>query len=171
MLHNAYDNPIGSKVYTKINESEFSTIMDTTTICVVKEVKSYKEVNDITSHYICETEDGKIREVRDWEVIAVPDYTLPIDKMIYRYLMDNGVYADVWTSGNEIAVHIDWGDWKHDFLWTRDLMGYLGYNKVEENVTEEDGSDTYSATQIYEKSEMMRAYLKKSIALYKNNNR
>ena len=168
MLENAYNNPVGTKVYTKINDGDLSVIIDTTTICVVKEVKSYKEVNDITDHYICETEDGKIREVRDWEVIAIPDYSLPVDEMIYRYLKANGVYADVWTSGNEIAVHIDWGDWKHQHGWTRDLMEYLGYIKTEEDVTEEDGSDTYSATHIYEKSEMTLAYLNDRIAFYKN---
>lgn len=169
MLRNAYDNPIGTKVYTKINESEFAVIMDTTTICTIKEVKSYKEVNDYTDHYICETEDGKTREVRDWEVVAIPDYSLPVDEMIYHYLLDNSIYADVWTSGNEIAVHIDWGDWKHSFLCARNLMEHLGYIMVEEDVTEENGSDCYSATQIYEKSEMTLAYLKERIAFYKNN--
>ena len=60
----------------------------------------------------------------------------------------NGLNADVWEERNNVvAVEITWGDWKHqhahlDYL-IKEQMPEL--KKVVEEVTEEDGSDCYSA--------------------------
>ena len=59
-------------------------------------------------------------------------------------------YADY---NNKICFHINWGDWKHDHLradWVaREFFKALGYTiDITTDVTEEDGSDTYSAVHI-----------------------
>ena len=44
-----------------------------------------------------------------------------------------------------MVVDISWGDWKHEHGWCKCLMKYLGYGEIGCKVTEENGSDTYSA--------------------------
>ena len=52
---------------------------------------------------------------------------------------------------NEVQIEISWGDWKHDHAYCDHLMKQKGYVCTDEQVTEEDGSDTYSAIHFYEK--------------------
>jgi len=67
------------------------------------------------------------------------------------YVYENGAYYDIYAEGNEIIACIDWGDWKHDHLWfdhiAREFLEDRGYKVVDidTTVTEDDGSDTYSA--------------------------
>ena len=67
------------------------------------------------------------------------------------YVYENGAYYDIYAEDNEIIACIDWGDWKHDHLWfdhiAREFLEDRGYKVVDidEEVTEDDGSDTYSA--------------------------
>lgn len=49
------------------------------------------------------------------------------------------------------SITIEWGDWKHDHGLCRSIMEDLGYLFLDENVTEEDGSDCYSAIHHYVK--------------------
>lgn len=68
--------------------------------------------------------------------------------LINRYLSENKVWADVFPLGNGlpvVEVHISWGDWKHEHLKTRWLMQNAGAVYLGGDVTEENGSDTYSA--------------------------
>lgn len=60
-----------------------------------------------------------------------------------------------YKSLNEIYIDIIWGDWKHNHLCTKWIidevlkaMGYAGKYTITEDVTEEDGSDCYSATHV-----------------------
>ena len=67
------------------------------------------------------------------------------------------LYADIWTEDTPIEgalivkANIEWGDWKHEHLryewlieqWAKE-NGYLVLSNDHE-VTEEDGSDCYSA--------------------------
>lgn len=70
---------------------------------------------------------------------------------IEKYLTDNQLYpTDVFAADTRVMVEIKWGDWKHEHLRCDDLMKAKGYNLVEEEVTEEDGSDCYSAIRHYE---------------------
>ena len=46
---------------------------------------------------------------------------------------------------NEILVCISWGDWKHQHLACDHIMRQLGYDKVQEVVTESNGDDAYSS--------------------------
>ncbi len=50
---------------------------------------------------------------------------------------------------NEVLVCISWGDWKHDHLACDYVMKGLEYRKVQEIVTEENGSDCYSSEHSY----------------------
>ena len=66
------------------------------------------------------------------------------------YLRDNKIYNDVEVEDEGFSIYIDWGDWKHEHARLRYYVDEfltdegLTYNHDEE-VTEEDGSDTYSA--------------------------
>lgn len=52
--------------------------------------------------------------------------------------------------GNIIAaVYVEWGDWKHDHAYVDYLMRECGFIFIGENVTDEDGSDTYSSIHGY----------------------
>lgn len=48
-----------------------------------------------------------------------------------------------------IDVHVTWGDWKHDHMFLDYIMKQEGFTPLGETVTEEDGSDCYSATHFY----------------------
>lgn len=58
-------------------------------------------------------------------------------------------FEDVYMEDFMLCVSISWGDWKHDHLCCRQLMQQLGYTFVREEVTEDDGSDAYSAVHYY----------------------
>ena len=53
--------------------------------------------------------------------------------------------------GNEVQIEISWGDWKHSHRHLDNLMSNLGYIKDDEELTEEDGSDTYSSIHYYKR--------------------
>ena len=153
------DNPIGHKVHQLVKRSEqscFYTLDKEHTYEIVR-VLGYDEVkNDYCRHFIIKGEDGTEKEVREFECIFVPDTTKEETEMLCRYLMDNGVYAVVYhyANGNPaIVVSIEWGDWRHSHMWGTDLMGYLGYTEIGNQVTEENGSDCYSANHYYIKTE------------------
>ncbi len=44
-----------------------------------------------------------------------------------------------------VIVSVEWGDWKHSHAYLDKLMERLGYTKIHEAVTEENGSDCYSS--------------------------
>lgn len=48
-----------------------------------------------------------------------------------------------------IYIYVIWGDWKHDHIYLKNVMKDNGFVYVGEEVTEEDGSDCYSATHTY----------------------
>ena len=52
--------------------------------------------------------------------------------------------VDIYPNG-EISILIEWGNWKHEHGYLRYLMQQNGFTETDENVTEEDGSDCYSA--------------------------
>ena len=73
---------------------------------------------------------------------------------IEKILRDDGKYYDVYPHDGKIYIDVDWGDWKHDHLRLDNLMFMHGYECVDEQTTEEDGSDTYSSTHIFVKSDL-----------------
>lgn len=122
---------------------------------IVSVVPWSKELNDWCEHYIVRKPDGSEVEIREVECVFSPDMRKATDYMIHDFLNDNGVWADVYQyreSNAAFVVDISWGDWKHEHLWARSLMSYLGYVEIGSKVTEEDGSDCYSAEHYFIKA-------------------
>ena len=148
-------NPVGKKV-NLLKSIGSCTRQMTAEVCeVVSVVPWSKELNDWCQHYIVRGADGTEKEIREVDCVFSPDYELPEESRISDFLNKNGVYAEVYhyNPTAAIVVSISWGDWKHEHLWSRDLMSYLGYNEIGNRVTEEDGSDTYSAEHYFLKTE------------------
>ena len=97
--------------------------------------------------------EGNTKSIREWEVVVIPNTKLPEVDMVNNYLSDNGLYNDDISQFDEsgVSVSISWGDWKHDHGYVRCLMGYIGYDESDEVVTEENGSDCYSAIHYFHK--------------------
>lgn len=99
------------------------------------------------------------------DTVTISDMVLEdIEKFISKKLDENSLWVDdveVYEDASEIYIDISisWGDWKHehlrlDYLMFDILYEYnpkLAYNcfKKNEEITEEDGSDTYSAVHKY----------------------
>lgn len=72
--------------------------------------------------------------------------------IIEKHLRDHELWADeVYFNNGVLEIHISWGDWKHEHLRCDYLMEMLNYVCFSETVTEEDGSDCYSALHKYYK--------------------
>lgn len=71
---------------------------------------------------------------------------------VSKILKDGNIYGevDIYPNG-EVSVMIEWGDWKHEHGYLRYLMQKNGFTETNENVTEEDGSDCYSAIHTFKK--------------------
>lgn len=112
------------------------------------------ENTDWYDHLVLQNEDGTSTHIKEYEAIICPENYDDECSIVSRFLSDNRCYADEVWHENEIAVavSINWGDWKHDHRWCEDLMGYLGYGELGCDVTEEDGSDCYSAVHYFVKT-------------------
>ena len=72
-----------------------------------------------------------------------------------EHFAELGAYYDIWWDDDGICVEISWGDWKHDHLWcdyeVENFLKSKGHEVVSHDteVTEENGSDTYSAIHSY----------------------
>lgn len=111
---------------------------------------------DWCEHLVFQDEDGTISHCKEYCAVICPENLDDEPSKVYRFLTDNRCYPeDVYRHFDGlpvIQVAISWGDWKHDHMWCDDLMGYLGYHKIGEQVTEEDGSDCYSSIHNYIKT-------------------
>lgn len=67
-----------------------------------------------------------------------------------KYLREHQLFVDIQEDEGRFAILIEWGDWKHDHMYCDHLMKEIGYICIEEEITEEDGSDCYSAIHTYE---------------------
>lgn len=76
---------------------------------------------------------------------------LETERKVQKYLDDHNLWGEVSVQDGTVYVEIHWGDWKHDHWYCQDLMSELGYVLVGKEITEEDGSDTFSAIHTYEK--------------------
>ena len=139
---------IGSNVYELVG-NEFSKKMNTEKVFIVVNVKDCNEVQDWCQHYVIRDNDGNEKEIREVDCVATPRENCSCeDERIAKFLEDNGVYADVYIHRIIVNVSIN-GDWKHEHGWGDVLMGYLGYKKVNEEVTETNGSDWYGSIHRY----------------------
>lgn len=147
------ENVIGKKVNLLETFGYCTRKMTEEVYEVVSVVPWSKELNDWCQHYIVRGADGTEKEIREADCVFSPENDRPEEIRISNFLDNNGVYAEVWKeNGIAIAVSISWGDWKHQHLWARDLMSYLGYVEIGSRVTEEDGSDCYSAEHYFLKN-------------------
>ena len=146
-------NPIGQRVNLLEKVGICSYKMSEETYEVVREIPWSEELNDWCEHLVIKDSEGNEREIRECDCVYSPDYEKEPDYLASDFLGKNGVYAEVYTKieGAVLAVHIEWGDWKHEHLWARDLMQYIGYHEIGNEVTAEDGSDCYSATHYFVK--------------------
>ena len=72
---------------------------------------------------------------------------------LYKALREKDLYPDLSELDNGVIVaSIEWGDWKHDHRYLDVVMSEFGYTLVGVDITEEDGSDSYSADRIYMKA-------------------
>lgn len=144
---------IGKKVYELVEVGTWDYTINKEKIYTIVGYKSSEECGDYESHYVIKDEDGNEKEVETSEVVFCPNDSYKGDEQLHKYLYDNDVYAEVYTnSAGEVEVDIEWGDWKHEHGWCVTLMGYLGYVQDDEQVTEEDGSDCYSARHYFTKA-------------------
>lgn len=118
--------------------------------CKLNTEKVYTIVGHTDLQYTIRDEEGNEKTLYYWNVLVLPKWELNEEQRIDDYLKNNGLYPEVWKSGSEIIVSIDWGDWKHDHIWCRTAMGYIGYKEVGGQVTEENGSDCYSAEHYFQ---------------------
>lgn len=147
------ENAIGKKVNLLETFGYCTRKMTEEIYEIVSVVPWSKELNDWCQHYIIKGADGTEKEIREVDCVFSPENDRPEEIRISNFLDNNGVYAEVWKeNGIAIAVSISWGDWKHQHLWARDLMSYLGYVEIGSRVTEEDGSDCYSAEHYFLKN-------------------
>ena len=137
------EEKIGKKVRLIKNEKMLDSLYE-----IVK-VLNRDEVNDDWClHYIIKDSQGNEQEIREVDCVIAPEDS------IEKYLSDNGVYVD---SLNEfiarglkvVDLRIEWGDWKREHAWCEQLMRYIGYARIDFIVTEENGSDCYSAIHRY----------------------
>ena len=72
-------------------------------------------------------------------------------ELVEKTLRENGVFCNAYQYMDlpVVAVEIHWGDWKHDH-WRADwLAEEMGGTVLATNITEENGSDCYSAIHHY----------------------
>lgn len=118
------------------------------------EVKSIIPCDGITNkdwcnHYLV-SNNGVEKEIREYNAIFTPNQKLQEADKVNHYLADNDLFCDDVSQYNGIVrVSLHWQDWKHGHLWCTNLMGFIGYKEIDEEVTEDNGSDCYSADHIY----------------------
>lgn len=68
---------------------------------------------------------------------------------IEHKLSESGIMASVYSTNFNglpaVAVEICWGDWKHDHARAQYIIRNMGFCLLDSEVTEENGSDCYSA--------------------------
>lgn len=110
--------------------------------------------NDWCNHLIVQDSEGNITDTPDYKCVVCPDNEGDETTKIWHYLEDNGLYVDNVYVNSEgcVEISISWGDWKHEHGWCDSAMRYIGYGCDDEVVTEENGSDCYSAIHFYSKN-------------------
>lgn len=58
-------------------------------------------------------------------------------------------FSAVQSGEDGFAIHIEWGDWKHEHAYADYVMRKHGFEKTDETLTEDDGSDCYSSIHYY----------------------
>lgn len=147
------EKSIGKKVWVLNENTNGNFVINKNKVFTIVAIKPYNEVDNYCNHIVVKAEDGEEKEVREYHAVFIPNDALQGDEQISQFLNDNACYHDgVYTNTEgSTSVEIFWGDWKHSFIWLDTLMSYLGYDFDNEEVTEENGSDCYSAIHYFHK--------------------
>lgn len=118
------------------------------------DVENYLEKGRKVTPFKFELESKSLKEK------SLPDWQEVITQEVYNILQNNNIYAEVYDDydfrGSDdafvLCVEINDGDWKHEHkradgivVDVIDNYDNMEITKIGEDVTEEDGSDTYSA--------------------------
>lgn len=77
---------------------------------------------------------------------------MTIESIIKKIFKTNEIWYDYFIKNeNECELSIEYGDWKHDHLFIDHLMRENGFEKTDEMLTWEDGSDCYSSVHFYKR--------------------
>ena len=73
------------------------------------------------------------------------------DKIRELFKTNNLHYYWYIVSNNVVSIYVEWGDWKHDHIFLKNLMMENGFQFLGEETDdeEENGDDSYSATHTY----------------------
>lgn len=80
---------------------------------------------------------------------------------LVEYMKGNNLYYSPYVNEEDkLVITVEDGDWKHEHLYLDRLIGKFFFNRglivdTETEVTEQDGSDCYSANHIYELSDLI----------------
>lgn len=83
------------------------------------------------------------------------EISLKIEKEIYDAMRANDMHYEMWVHNDlpVVEVQIDFGDWRHEHqyldYWMEETFKKYHMTKLSTIVTEEDGSDCYSARHRY----------------------
>lgn len=83
-----------------------------------------------------------------------------LERLIGYSVSSSGVEKD----GNKIIVSIEWGDWKHDHLHAKNIVETAYGDELKfdyDYITQDDGSDCYSADYVYELKDLSKEELER----------
>lgn len=76
------------------------------------------------------------------------------EEFVKSIMKNNSAYYDFNVSNEtDVEINVDFGDWKHDHLFVDRIMKENGFEKTDEEVTWDDGSDVFSAIHYFKKIE------------------
>lgn len=76
-----------------------------------------------------------------------------ISEYLNKRLQKAGLYPEInILNEKEISILIEWGDWKHEHGTLSYIMKEEGYRETNKVITEENGSDYYSAIHYFIKA-------------------
>ena len=92
-------------------------------------------------NFIDETKTKELLKIQETVAMSKAD---KINEIMRKHNLHGEAYDE---SDRVVAVEIHWGDWKHNHLRLKWLVeeGMPDLKKVQEEVTEENGTDCYSA--------------------------
>lgn len=118
-------------------------------------VESLHEPDETHDDFYFVVSDGnENREVLWHDTVVVPGNEEDEVLRVMNYLTSNGFYLDDISEERIVGIplyriSVVWGDWKHDHGWLDSLMEHIGYEAFKEILTEENGSDCYSADHFF----------------------
>ena len=85
--------------------------------------------------------------------VGEPNKELNVVAALYEMMELNQIWGECYDYDDMVCIEIEWGDWKHEHKRMDYLMEQLGFYCIEEELTEENGSDCYSSRHRYILSE------------------